>query len=56
MKCDICKTTKNVANTWHGSILCEECEARVEASKRGEVSESSQQAESIYYPEDSNSY
>ena len=52
--CDICKTTENVSNTWNGSILCKNCEAKVEASKKGEISESSKQTESVYYPEDIN--
>lgn len=56
MKCDICQTTENVSNTWYGSILCDIHEARVEAVKRGEVSEEAMQAESVYYPEDQNVY
>lgn len=50
--CDVCGGTENVSNTWWGSILCESCENRVEASKRGEISEQSQQANSVYYSQD----
>ena len=50
-KCDVCGSEENVSNTWYGSILCEQCENRVEASKRGEITEESQYAESIYHNE-----
>lgn len=56
LKCDICKTTENVSGTWYGSFLCDSCEIRYEAVLRGELSEASQYAESIYYAEDEYAY
>lgn len=51
-KCDICGSLKNVSNTWDGQILCEECENRIERTKRGEVSEEARETESRYCIED----